>query len=72
MDIYGVALDAELVADKVHVVALVLQLNQAAAKLVALHLHTGAQADDHAAVINRIAQRVDAGNAGNDDDIAAL
>jgi len=72
VDIYGVALDAELVADKVHVVALVLQLDQAAAKHVALHLHTGAQADDHAAVINRIAQRVDAGNAGNDDDIAAL
>ena len=62
VDVHRVPFYAELVADEVHVVALILQLDQTAAKLVALHLHTGAQADDHAAVVDGVAQRVDAGH----------
>ena len=72
VDVHCVTLDTELVADKVHVVALILQFDQAAAKFVPLHLHAGTQADNHAAVIDRVAQGVDAGNTGNDDDVAPL
>ena len=72
VDVHRVPFYAELVADEVHVVALILQLDQAAAKLVALHLHTGAQADDHAAVVDGVAQRVDAGHRRHNDDVALL
>ena len=72
VDVHCVTFDTELVADKVHVVALILQFDQATAKFVPLHLHAGTQADNHAAVIDRVAQGVDAGNTGNDDDVAPL
>ena len=72
VDVHRVPFYAELIADEVHVVALILQLDQAAAKLVALHLHTGAQADDHAAVVDGVAQRVDAGNRCYNDHVPPL
>ena len=56
VDVHRVPFHAELVADKVHVVALILQFDQAAAQFIAFHLHTGAQANDHAAVVDRVAQ----------------
>ena len=72
IDIHRVAVHPELIAHKIHVVALVLQGDQLFAQLVPLHLHPGPQADDHAAVIDGVAQGVDAGDGGNDDDIPAL
>ena len=70
VNVHNVATDPELVADEIHIVALILQLDQTAAELVPFHLHAGAQADDHAAVVDGVAQRVDAGHTGHDDDIA--
>ena len=72
VDLHNVAAHAELVADEVDVVALVLQLHQAPRQLVAAHLHPGADADDHAAVIDGIAQAVDTGHAGHDDHVPPL
>ena len=70
MNIYNVSPHTEFVAYEVHIVALILQLDQTAAEFIPLHLHPGAQTDDHAAVIDRVAQRVDTGNAGHNDHIA--
>ena len=70
--LHRVAPDAELVAHKVDVVALVLQLHQPAAQLVPVHLHAGPQTDDHAAVVDGVAQTVNAGDAGHDDDVPPL
>ena len=72
VDLHGVAPNTELVAHKVDVVALVLQLHQPLAQLVPVHLHAGAQADDHAPVVDGVAQAVDTGHAGHDDHIPPL
>ena len=37
-----------------------------------LHLHPGPQADDHAAIVDGVAQRVDAGHRRDDDDVPPL
>ena len=70
VDIHRVAVDAEFVADKVDVVPLILQVDQPPAELVPLQLHAGAEADDHAAVVDGVAQRVDAGHRRHNDDVA--
>ena len=70
INVHRVAMHPELIAHKIHVVALVLQGDQLFAQLVPLHLHPGAQADDHAAVVDGVAQRVDAGHRRHNDDIA--
>ena len=49
IDIHRVAMNTELIADKVHVVPLILQGNELFAQVVTLHLHPGPQADDHGA-----------------------
>ena len=72
IDVHDVPMDAEFIADKVDVVPLILQRHQLFAQLVPLHLHPGPQADDHAAVINRVTQRVDAGHRRHDNDIPPL
>ena len=72
VNIHRVPFYAELVADKVHIVALILQFDQLCAQLVALHLHTGAQADDHTAVVDGVAQRVNAGHTRHNNDVALL
>src|SRR5699024_6814691 len=72
VDVHRVPPDPELVADKIDVVALVLQVHQPAAQLVPGHLHAGPQADDHAAVVDGVAQRVDAGHRRHDDDVPPL
>ena len=61
-----------LLRDEVHVVALILDLNELFEQLVAAFLHAGAQRDDHRAVIDRVAQAVDAGHRGDDDDVPPL
>ena len=72
IDIHRVAVHPELIAHKIHVVALVLQGDQLFAQLVPLHLHPGAQADDHAAVVDGVAQRVDAGHRCHNNDVPPL
>ena len=72
IDIHRVAVHPELIAYKIHVVALVLQGDQLFAQLVPLHLHPGAQADDHTAVVDGVAQRVDAGHRCHNDDVPPL
>ena len=72
VDVHNVPVDPELVAGEVDVIALVLEFHQTAAEFVPAHLHAGAQADDHAPVIDRVAQRVDAGDTGHNDDVAPL
>ena len=72
VDVHRVAVNTELVADKIDVVALILQVHEPLAQHIALHLHAGAQADDHAAVVDGVAQRVDAGHRCHDDNIPPL
>ena len=69
IDLHHIAPHAELVAGKVHVIAFVLQGDQPFAQLLPAHFHARPQADDHAAVINGVAQAVNAGNAGHNDHI---
>ena len=64
--------DAEFVADKVNVIALILQLYELFDQLVAGLFHARAQRNHHVAVINRVAQTVDTGNRCDDDHIAPL
>ena len=56
INVHRISVDAELVADKIHVVPLILQSHQLFAQLIPLHLHAGPQTDDHAAVVNGVAQ----------------
>ena len=63
---------AEAVALERDVVALVLDLHQLAADLVPVPYLAGAQGDHHVGIVDRVAQGVDAGNTGNDDDVAPL
>ena len=72
VDLYHIAPHAKFVAHEVYVISLVLQGYQAAHQFFPFHLHTLADADDHAAVINWVAQGIDARYAGHDDDIAPL
>ena len=72
VDVHDIAVDTELVAHKIHVVALILQRHKLLAQRIALHLHAGAQADDHAAVVDGVAQRVDAGNRCYNDHVPPL
>ena len=72
VDVHRVAVDPELVADKIDVVALILQRHQPLAQLIPLHFHAGAEADDHAAVVDGVAQRIDAGHRRHNDDVPPL
>ena len=72
VDVHDIAVDAELIAHKIHIIAFILQRHKLLAQRIALHLHAGAQADDHAAVVDRIAQRVDAGHRSYDDHVPPL
>ena len=72
INVHRVAMHPELIAHKIHVVSLVLQGNQLFAQLVPLHLHPGAQTDDHAAVVDGVAQRVDAGHRCHNNNVPPL
>ena len=72
VNFHRIAADAVGVADEIHVVALVADIGQTAHQLVAVALLPGAQGNDHALVVDRVAQTVDAGDGGNDDHIPAL
>ena len=69
-DVDGVALDAERAADRVHVVADVLPLDERAQQLLAGDLVADLEPDHSVQVLLRRAQAVDAGDARDDDDVA--
>ena len=60
IDLHDVAAHAELVAHEIHVVPLILQIDEPSHQLFAAHLHAGAQTDDHAPVVDRVTERIDA------------
>ena len=70
-DLDAVAADAKLARLKLDVAPLVLDVDQLAEHLVAIDHLAQLQADHHGAVVFRRAQAVDAGDAGDDDDVAA-
>ena len=72
MDLQGISPHPEAVAVKADVVALVLDLHQLAADLVPVPYLAGAQGDHHVGIVDRVAQGVDAGDAGHDDHIPPL
>ena len=72
INVHRISVDAELVADKIYIVALVLQGNQLLAQFIPLHLHAGPQTDDHAAVVDGVAQRVDAGHRCHNNNVPPL
>ena len=71
-DLHDVAAHTERAALKLDVAAVVLNLDEAAHQLVALHRHARAQGDHHALVFAWVAHRVDAGDGGDDDHVPAL
>ena len=48
----NITMYAELVPNKVNVVAVILDVDEAVQKFIAFHLHSGTQRDHHAAVVN--------------------
>ena len=71
-DLHRVAPHAELATHKADIVALVGDQHEAAEQLLALHRHAAAQHDLQLLILGRVAQAVDAGDAGDDDDIPPL
>ena len=68
----NVTLDPEFITGKADVVPLVLNFNQFFYKIITVLLHTRSQRNNHASVINRVAEGVNARNAGNNDNVPAL
>ena len=71
-NLHHVSPDPEFVADKIDVVALILQLDQLGEQIVPLFSHTRPQRNHHAAVVDRVAQAVNAGHAGHNDHVSSL
>ena len=67
-----VAAHTEFITNKIDIVALILNFNELMDDVVPLLCHTRAQGDHHAAVINRVAQAIDAGDARHDNHIPPL
>ncbi len=67
-----VAADPERAAMKIHVVAAVLEIDQAVQEFRAAHTLPDRQRKGHARIDFGLAHAVDAGNRGDDDDVAAL
>ena len=72
IDLHRVSADAEGVSGKVHIVALVADGGQRAQQLVAAARLPLPQGDDHALVVDRVAQTVDTADRRNDDHIPPL
>ena len=67
-----VAADAELVPGEIDVVAFILELYQLGKKLVPRFYHARPQGNNHVAVVDGVAEAVNAGNARHDDDVSPL
>ena len=64
--------DPELSPDEIDIVAVILPVHQLVEQLIPLHPHPRPQRDDHAPVVLRSAQGIDAADAGHDDDVIPL
>ncbi len=62
----------ESTAFKIHVVAVILDIDQLAHDFISVFLHTRTQGDYHFFVVHRVAQTVDTGYAGDNDYILSL
>ncbi len=71
-DLHHVAPDAETAAPKIHVVSVVLHLNQPADHLVPVLRHAGSQGHAHARILLRTSQPVNAGDTGDHHHIPPL
>ena len=67
-----VAADAEHIARKGNVVALVADVDELAHKLLRVALLAGAQGDDHVGVVDRVAEAIDARHGRDDDHVPPL
>ena len=71
-DVHAVAAHAELAAFGRHVVAFVLDGDEHVEELVAVELVPGGEAEAHGVVVLGRGQTVDAGDAGDDERVAAF
>ena len=69
-DLDHIAAHAELAAGKVHVIALVLDFDQAAQNRITPHLHASGQIDLHVEIGFRCADAIDAGHRRHNDHVA--
>ena len=67
-----VATDTEFVTDKVDVISLVADRNQAANKLLTAHFLTDTDRDQKALILHGVTERINTGNRGNDNNVTAL
>ena len=71
-DLHRVPADAERAAGEVDVVPRILDVDQSPDQVVAPDFHARPQRNDERRIILRVAETVDAGDAGDDDDVAPL
>ena len=71
-DLHGVAPDEEHIAVEGDIVALITYLDELFQQLVPVLLLAGAQGNDHAGIVYRVAEAVDAGDGGHDDNVPPL
>lgn len=57
---------------KVHIIAVILDINQLPDHIIPVFLHSGAKGDNHILVIIGTADSIDTGYTGNDDNILPL
>ena len=69
INLHHVAAHPEFIPDKIDIVALILQFHQLGQQFIAAFGHPRPQRNHHAAVINRVTKRINAGHARDNDDI---
>ena len=67
-----IAMHAKRSAMKIHIISIIMQVNQLVDHLIPIPLHTGPQRQYHILIIHRAAQPIDTGYTGNDDYIPPL
>ena len=68
----NVAANTKLIADKIHIVALILHVYKLIYDFVAVFFHSRAERKHHSSVIYRVAESIDAGNGSNDYYVASF
>ena len=72
VDLHRIAADAEVISDKVQIVALIADLDELFDQLIPFPLLTGTEGDDHIFIVDGVTQTVDAGHGSHHDDIPPL
>ena len=65
-----VSADSELVSNEIYIIALILYFNELVYNFIAALFHSGAERNNHAAVVNRVAQAVYTRHTGDNYNIA--